>query len=526
MKIKMKRKSQRLIGLNSIWLGTATLLTILLISINCQQKDSSPSSSLPPSGQSESKHEGSASSFSHQPQEKGIVSGKKAGVKEEKTLYHCPMHPNYISDKPGECPICGMNLVPVEPEKEKKEETAAISGGAVEISPKKQELLGVTFGQVERRELHYLISAYGRLTYDETRLASVTTKFSGWIENLLVNYTGKLVKRGEPLFSIYSPDLVAAQEEYLLALRAKKTFSPDENGFNLLKEKKQENQDLNKTKVIPLEVLNIRENQKQLIKETTELNFNQSWVNLLEAARRRLLLWDISQDQIERIEKEGKPFRNLTIFSPATGFVIEKNIVEGQFIMAGEKLLSLADLSQLWLLADIYEQDLPFIHLGQDVDVEIASFSSENLQGRISHIYPYLEKENRTIKVRIEFFNPGYKLKPELYGRLKIHLKLGQRLSIPEEALIDTGERRIVFVVHEGRHFEPREVKLGLKAGNYYEVLGGLEEGEPIVTSAQFLIDSESRLKAAIQGFHEHPQEKKPEEKKEKASAPPAKHIH
>lgn len=527
---KAERRSQKLINLKALGRWTAVLLVILFLAVNCQKKASSSSSDLPPSSQSESRVEGSPSSLSHQHQEKAMVSGEKVKIKkEEKTLYHCPMHPNYIADKPGECPICGMTLVPIEAEKGKVEEKTALPLGTVEISLEKQQLLGVTFGQVERRELHHLISAYGRFTYDETRLASITTKFSGWIEKLFVNFTGKLVKRGEPLFSIYSPELIAAQEEYLLALRAQKTFSPLNRELNLPKEKEEkkqidQSQSKKEKKIDPANPFNLDENE--LLARYPQGDLNQNWSTLIEASRRRLLLWDISQEQIERIEKEAKPFRNLTIYSPATGFIIEKNVVEGQFVMAGEKLFSLADLSRLWLLADIYEQDLSFIHLGQEVDVESASFSNGNLRGRISYIYPYLERESRTVKVRIEFPNSGYKLKPELYGRLKIHLMLGERLSIPEDAVIDTGERRIVFVVHEGRHFEPREVKLGLKAGDYYEVLSGLEEGDQIVTSAQFLIDSESRLKVAMQGLHAHPQEKQTQKKEEKTPPPPAKHIH
>lgn len=441
------------------------------------------------------------------PEQTTSTTREKAAAKQEKTLYHCPMHPNYISDRPGECPICGMTLVPIEKEEEK--ESLTLPGGAVEISPERQQLLGVTFGQAERRELHQIISAYGRLSYDETRLASVTTKFSGWVEKLYVDYTGKLVRRGEPLFSIYSPDLIAAQEEYLLALRAQKTFEPREGGLA--------SRSQGDGRAILGSALNSKRGSADL---------NPNLASLVEAAKRRLLLWDIDEAQIARMEKEGKPFRSLTIYSPVTGFITEKNVVEGKFVMAGENLFSLADLSRVWLLADIYELDLPLVAVGKEVEVEIASFPGETFRGRITYIFPYLENESRTVKVRVEFPNPGYRLKPEMYGRVKMHLMLGSRLSIPEEAIIDTGERKLVFVVHEGNHFEPREIKLGIKAGEFYEILSGLEEGERVVTSAQFLIDSESRLKAAVKGFHQHPSEKKPEAKEEKAPTPPAKHIH
>ncbi len=447
----------------------------------------------------------------------------KLTTKQEKTLFHCPMHPSYISDKPGDCPICGMSLVPVE--KEERKEAASMPAGTIEISPQRQQLIGVTFGQVERRELHQMISAYGRLTYDETRLATITTKFSGWIEKLFVDYTGKFVRRGEPLFSIYSPDLVAAQEEYLLALRAEKILNPLEDKVATGVESK-ENSNRKQQIEETASSTKINNLQNTLVKKAGPEEPGQSISVLVEAAKRRLLLWDISEEQITRLEKERRPFRDLTIFSPVAGFVTEKNVVQGKFVMAGENLLSLADLSQVWLLADIYELDQPLVSVGQEVEVEVASFPGEKFRGRISHIYPYLENESRTVKVRIEFPNPGYRLKPEMYGQVKIHLRLGNRLSVPEEAVIDTGERKVVFIAHEPSHFEPREVNLGRKAGGFYEVLSGLEEGERVLTSAQFLIDSESRLKEAIQGFHQHPAEEKPEPKEKKTPPPPAKHVH
>jgi len=454
--------------------------------------------------------------------------------KEAKTLYHCPMHPNYISDKPGECPICGMTLVPIEEEKKTAE---AMPEGMVEISPEKQQLLGVTFGQVGWRELQRMISAYGRLTYDETRLASITTKFSGWVEALYVDYTGKLVKKGQPLFSIYSPDLMAAQEEYLLALRAQETLGLAQKNRHPSQEEAGEGVGINQTEANQAQVTPAKSNLFQNIKiEGTQSNANPGQAGLgsslnlsqvVEAAKRRLLLWDISEEQIAELQKTGKPFRALTIYSPVTGFVIEKNVVQGKYVMAGETLFSLADLSRLWLFADIYERDLPFISVGTEVAVEIASFPDEILTGKISYIFPYIQNETRTVRVRVEFANPGFRLKPEMYGRIKLHLPLGRRLALPEEAVIDTGERKLVFVVHEGRHFEPRPVQLGVKAGEYYEVLTGLEEGEQVVTSAQFLVDSESRLKAALKGFHEHAGEKvlEPEKAPAKEKAP-GKHVH
>jgi len=464
--------------------GLFLLLSLGWLS-NCSEKRETKSSAIKSSeSMAESRVE------SELPEHQGSLTQVPSGAREKprmekeregKTLYHCPMHPNYISEKPGECPICGMTLVPIEEEKESAEARPA---GTVEISPEKQQILGVTFGRVETRSLHRMFSAYGRISYDETRLATISIKFPGWVEALYADYTGKPVRKGQPLFSIYSPELIAAQEEYLLALRAQKTMIADQKINNL---------------------------------------------SVVEAAKRRLLLWDISGEQIADLEKEGKPFRTLTIYSPVTGFIIEKNILQGKYVTAGEVLYSIADLSHVWMLTAIYESDLPFISVGTEVTLELGSFPGEKFKGKISHIFPYLENETRTVKVRIELFNPALRLKPEMYGRVVFHLPLGQRLSLPEEAVIDTGERKIVFVVHENRHFEPREVKLGLKAGAYYEVVDGVKEGELVVTSAQFLIDSESRLKAALKGLSQAEEEKMPEAKKSPAKEKketPIKHIH
>jgi RND family efflux transporter MFP subunit len=380
--------------------------------------------------------------------------------KDKKIIYHCPMHPGYTSDKPGECPICGMTLVPVEEEHEHKEEMAE---GAVRISPEKQQLIGVKFDNVEFRNLIKEIRTVARITYDERRLIFINTKFSGWIEDLYVDYTGKLIKKGDPLFSIYSPEIVSAQEEYLLALKAKNLFEG---------------------------------------KAYSEIP--QGTDALLDSSKRRLIYWDIKEEQIKELERTGKPLRNLVFYSPVTGFVIEKNVLKGKYVMPGENLYKLADISNIWILADIYENDLPLISIGQEASIELPYIPGEKFSGRITYIYPYLENETRTVKVRIELPNRDFKLKPDMFGNIIVNVEIGRRLTVHEDAVIDTGERKIVFVDRGEGLFEPREVKLGLKTGDYYEVLNGLREGERVVTSANFLIDSESKLKSAIKKVHEH----------------------
>ncbi len=377
----------------------------------------------------------------------------------KKTIYHCPMHPNYTSYKPGECPICGMTLVPVEEEHKEME----MPEGTVRIPPEKQQLIGVKFEKVEFRDLKKEIRTVARVTYDERRLTYVNTKFPGWVENLYVDYTGRLVKKGEPLFSIYSPELVSAQEEYLLALKAKSYF--EGKPFSE-------------------------------VKEETE--------NLLESSRRRLLYWDIKEEQIKELEKTGKPFRTLIFFSPITGFVIEKNILKGKYVMPGENLYKIADISNIWILADIYEHELNLISIGQEATVELAYLPGEKFSGKITYIYPYLENETRTTKVRIELSNKDFKLKPDMFGNIVINVDIGKKLTVHEDAVIDSGERKIVFIDKGEGFFEPREVKLGVKAGEFYEVIDGLNEGERVVSSANFLIDSESRLKSAVKKIHEH----------------------
>lgn len=378
----------------------------------------------------------------------------------KKQIYHCPMHPNYISDKPGDCPICGMTLVPVE-EEEHEEMAGEMPEGTVRINPEKQQLIGVTFGTVEYRNLDKKIRTAARVVYDETRLKDINVKFSGWIEKLNADYTGQSVKQGQPLFSIYSPDLVSAQEEYILALRAGEVFGEKEGP-----------------------------------------SLNQS--ALVEAAKRKLLLWDITEEQIKELERTRKPFKTLVVHAPFTGIVFEKNAVLGKFVMPGETLYRIADVSTVWVLADIYEYELPLISIGQQVGVELAYFRGENFAGKITFIWPYLDPETRTVRVRIELPNRDFRLKPDMYATATLEIGIGRRLTVPDDAVLDSGERTIVFVDRGEGYFEPREVRLGLKADEHYEVLEGVHEGEKVVTSANFLIDSESRLKSAARAPHKH----------------------
>lgn len=324
------------------------------------------------------------------------------------------------------------------------------------VMPVKQQLIGVKTAAVEKRPLDTVVRAVGRVTYDEQRIARVTVRVSGWIEHLFVDYTGRRVRKGDPLFTLYSPDLVATQEEYLLALRALK-------------------------KVQESPIPEVRQQAQQMV----------------EAARERLELWTLTDDQIDELTRRGKALTSVTIFSPLEGHVIEKNVFKGTFVQPELSLYTISDLSVIWVNAEIYEYEVPFVHLGQPATVTVSSYPGDRFEGLVSFLYPYLNKETRTVKVRLALPNQDGRLKPEMYGNVVIKVARGAVLAIPEEAVVDSGVRTIAFVVRGEGLFEPREITLGPKVGSFYEVHDGLAEGDRVVISGNFLIDSESKLMAA-----------------------------
>lgn len=343
---------------------------------------------------------------------------------------------------------------------QKEGKVQEVSPGTVQITSERQQLIGVKFGTVEMKPLEKVIRTVGRVDYDEKRLVTVSPKIGGWIEDLYVDFTGRFVRKGEPLLTIYSPELVSTQEEYLIALRAKKDLA------------------------------------KSSFPEVAG-----SGESLAESAKRRLKLWDISDEQIKALEESGQVKKTLTLHSPFSGFVLEKAAYKGMNVMSGVALFKLADLSVVWLYADIYEYELPFIRLGQQATVQLSYLPGEAFSGKLIYIYPALNPETRTAKVRFEFPNPYGKLKPEMYANVEIKVRLGQKLAVPEGAIIDTGIRQLAIVDKGSGYFEPREVKVGAKVEGYYEVIKGLKAGERVVTSANFLIDSESKLKEAVGGM-------------------------
>lgn len=336
------------------------------------------------------------------------------------------------------------------------EEGAPSAQATIHLSPAQRQMIGVTSATVEQTTLKKTIRAVARVDFDERRLTDVTFKIGGWVQDLFVDYTGKRVRKGEPLLTLYSPDLLISQEEYLLALRTR-----DQLAQSSLPEARNGSQ------------------------------------GLAEAARRRLLLWDLTPQQLKALEERGTPQTYLTLAAPASGIVVEKMVVKGMRVEPGMKLYRLADLSTVWLYADIYESEVPLVREGQEVTSSLSYYPGETFNGKITYIYPYLDTQTRTNKVRLEFANPQGKLKPGMYANSEIAVNLGTTLTVPESAVLQSGLRQLVFVEQGQGVFAPREVKLGTKADSRFAILAGLTAGERVVTSGNFLLDSESKLQSA-----------------------------
>jgi len=401
-----------------------------------------------------------ADEFAKQESSAASKEGLEAGMIDPKTgkkikYWVAPMDPTYIRDEPGKSPM-GMDLVPVfEEESGEKEPTSTIR-----IDPVTLQNMGVRTALVQKKPLVKYIRTFGNIRTDETKLYEINTKFAGWIEKLYVEFEGEVVRKGQPLFDIYSPELVSAQEEYLLALRQHENLSS--SGYP-----------------------SIREGAERL----------------LQASRTRLLYWDLTDKQIREIEQTGKTRKTVTIHSPASGVVVIRKATEGRFFKPGKRMYKIADLSTVWVDVEIYEYDLPWIQQGMRAEMELSYAPGKRFHGKVLYIYPYLNPQTRTAKLRLEFPNPNYELKLDMYANVYLKSTVSQdSVVIPQESVIRSGVRNVVFISLGKGRFEPREVQLGMEGNdNEYQVLEGLKEGEEIVTSAQFMLDSESRLREAIQ---------------------------
>jgi membrane fusion protein, copper/silver efflux system len=428
--------------------------------------------------------------------------GHSRSTTQERTLYTCGMHTQIIQDKPGNCPVCGMKLNPI-----RKQPNNAATGtstnaagsasgggpggerrishykstmmlGEISQTPRKDSMgmemvpvykdeaaesailsidpvtmqnMGLRTGLVTRGPLRRTIRTVGAVDFDETALAEVTTKFRGWIEKLYVDSTGKQVHQGEALFEVYSPELVSAQTEYVLALNQ----APGSVGAESLK----------------------------------------------ASALTKLQFFDISEEQIGELEKSRQAKKTLRVTAPRDGIVVEKMAVQGQMVEAGMKLYRLADLSIVWVLSQVYEQDLPFVRLGQEATMSLSYMPDRKFRGRVTYVYPTVDEKTRTARVRMEFHNPGYFLKPGMFATVELTAELEpSAVLVPDMAVLRSGQKNTVFIALEGGKFEPRVVTLGPRSENdFYQVLSGLNEGERVVTSGQFMLDSESQLREAIQ---------------------------
>ncbi len=380
--------------------------------------------------------------------EKEVRVDRGAEKEGRRILYwRAPMDPTYISDKPGKSPM-GMDLIPVY-----EGEEDLVEPGTVKIDPVTVQNIGVRTYEIKKVPLVKTVRTIGRIDYDEKRVYHVHTKIEGWVEKLYVDFTGQKVDKGDILLEIYSPELVSTQEEYILAYRYRDTLEADISGGE----------------------------------------------SILELSRRRLELWDVPEHQIRELERTGRIMKTLHIHSPIKGIVIKKSVVEGMFVKPGMNLYTIADLSKVWVYADIYEYEMPWIKVGQEAEMTLASYPGRVFKGRVSFIYPFMEAKTRTNKVRLEFDNPNLELKPDMYANVVLKSEISrQAIAVPKEAVLLSGDRSIVILSRGEGKFKPVEVTLGVETDEYYQVLDGLEEGDVVVTSAHFLIDSESRLKEAI----------------------------
>jgi len=419
------------------------------------------------------------------------------------TTYACPMHPAIVQDHPGTCPICGMDLEPVaapasaaptldagprqivryrspmdpsvtSPTPRKDEmgmdylpvyadelgNGPPVAGLApVDIDPGRQQLIGLRTAPVVRAPIGGQLRVVGRIAVDETRVRHVNVKNAGFVERIFVDYIGKPVRRGDPLFTLFSPDLLAAQEEYLLALRSRGALAGTGTGTD-----------------DPAQAL-------------------------IDAARRRLALWDVPAVELRKLETTGQPIKAVTFYSPASGVVTKKDVVEGMKLEAGAMPYEIVDLSSVWVVADVYEAEIRQVTVGTPATLTLTAYPGRSFAGKVAFIAPMLDPQTRTVKVRLSFPNPAGDLRPEMFGEVLLAVAAHDGLVVPADAIVDSGTAQVVFVAQGSGRFTPRLVEIGQRDGAQVEITRGLTAGEEVVVRANFLIDSESRLRGSLEAL-------------------------
>lgn len=402
-------------------------------------------------------------------QHKGHDHALEGKATQGKQLYTCPMHPFIIKDKPGTCPICGMDLIKKldgnadgaaqSPEQKKEAELL----GQVSLSTTQRVMANVATVTAKRTVLNKEINAVGIVQYDQSRQAKVTAWIAGRIDKLNVNAVGAFVSKDRPVAEVYSPDLLATQQEYLLAVKS-----------------------------------------REQLKNSPIASISQNGEGLVTSAKQRLMLFGVKESQIAELEKANQPNIRLPIYTPLSGVVIEKMVQQGQYVNTGEVLFNIADLSTVWVEMEVYENEFPNIHIGQQVEIRSQSFPNKPFVGRISFIYPFLDPKTRTVKARVEMHNPGMKLKPDMFVNAIIKVPLASEIVVPVTAVMDSGTRQTVWVESSPGIFEPRNVQVGQRTDDKVQILSGIKAGDNVAVSGSYLIDSESQLKGG--GGQEHSQ--------------------